>query len=64
MAAVLAPGDGAVLSHRAAAALWGIRPSSGRPEVTLPRRGHASAGFTRHYSLIPLDEVTTERGIR
>jgi hypothetical protein len=35
MAATLAT-DG-ILSHRSAAALWGIRPSSGRIEVTTPR---------------------------
>jgi len=29
MAAVLAGGPGAVLSHRSAAALWGLRLSSG-----------------------------------
>src|SRR5437868_6087733 len=29
MAAVLAAGDGAVLSHRSAAALWGMRPPGG-----------------------------------
>ena len=38
LAAVLACGDGAVLSHRSAAALWGIRPSaSARIDVTVPR---------------------------
>jgi hypothetical protein len=34
LAAVLACGEGAVLSHRSAAALWGIRPYSGAIEVT------------------------------
>jgi predicted transcriptional regulator of viral defense system len=39
MAAVLACGSGAVLSHRSAAALIGLRPSaSSRTEVTVPRR--------------------------
>lgn len=37
LAAVLACGPGAVLSHRAAAALWGIRPVPRRAEVTAPR---------------------------
>src|SRR4051794_35211666 len=36
IAAVLAAGPGAVLSHRSAAALWGIRPS-GAIDVTLTR---------------------------
>jgi very-short-patch-repair endonuclease len=38
MAAVLACGRHAVLSHRSAAALWGIRPTAAaRAEVTVPR---------------------------
>jgi very-short-patch-repair endonuclease len=43
MAAVLRCGAGAVLSHRSAAALWGIRPTgAARVDVTVPRdRGHA-----------------------
>lgn len=36
MAAVLACGSGAVLSHRSAAALWGIGPSPPVTEVTIP----------------------------
>lgn len=44
LAAVLACGSEAVLSHRSAAALWGIRPTSAaRIDVTLPRTsGHRS----------------------
>jgi very-short-patch-repair endonuclease len=39
MAAVLACGDGAVLSHLSAADLWGFgREASGRLDVTIPRR--------------------------
>ena len=39
MAAVLVCGDGAVLSHRSAAELWGIgREQTGRIDVTVPRR--------------------------
>lgn len=39
MAAVLACGDGAVLSHRSAAELWGIGyEEQGRIDVTIPRR--------------------------
>jgi Protein of unknown function (DUF559)/Transcriptional regulator, AbiEi antitoxin len=38
LAAVLACGDGAALSHRSAAELWGIRPSAAaRIDVTVPR---------------------------
>jgi hypothetical protein len=36
MAAVLACGEGAVLSHDSAAALWGLRPWPRTPEVTTP----------------------------
>jgi hypothetical protein len=36
MAAVLACGDQAVLSHESAAALWGVRPWPRLPEVTCP----------------------------
>jgi very-short-patch-repair endonuclease len=40
MAAVLACGDGAVLSHRAAAALWDLRPlPAGAIDVTTRRQG-------------------------
>jgi very-short-patch-repair endonuclease len=50
MAAVLACGPDAVLSHRSAAALWGIRQSSGtRIDVTAPgRRGRTPAGIAAH----------------
>src|SRR2546422_13155 len=37
LAAVLACGPGAVLSHRSAADLWGLRAGSGRIELTVPR---------------------------
>jgi len=36
MAAVLGGGAGAVLSHASAAALWGVVPASGLPEITVP----------------------------
>jgi hypothetical protein len=40
MAAVLACGEGAVLSHGSAAALWGLlRPIGGPIDVTVPTRG-------------------------
>lgn len=40
-AAVLACGDGAVLSHASAAAAWGMRPHSGRIDVSVGRGGRA-----------------------
>jgi hypothetical protein len=50
MAAVLACGPGAVASHRTAAALHGLRPSSRTPiDVMAPnRRGRAVAGIDAH----------------
>jgi very-short-patch-repair endonuclease len=64
MAAVLAAGPGAALSHRSAAALWGIRPSA-RPviEVTAARRARPGRGIQPHRGRLPDDEVTTVVGI-
>jgi very-short-patch-repair endonuclease/predicted transcriptional regulator of viral defense system len=43
LAAVLAAGPNAVLSHRSAAALWGLRPAAGsRIDVTVHARGRGS----------------------
>ncbi|MDX6643321.1 MAG: hypothetical protein QOD76_1283 [Solirubrobacteraceae bacterium] len=58
MAAVLAGGDGAALSHRSAAALWGIRPTS-RPriEVTVPQTRRSRPRIEFHRSRLPFDEV-------
>ena len=66
MAAVLAYGPGAVLSHRSAAGLWNLRPDN-RPsvEISVPRRSpkrrrgvdvHGMPGLTRK-------DVTVHRGI-
>lgn len=65
MAAALAVGDGAVVSHASAADLWGLRPTSQRDvDVTTPRYGHPRAGVRVHRtsSLTP-DEVASVRGI-
>jgi hypothetical protein len=64
MAAVLAAGPGAVLSHRSAGALWGIRPSA-RPrfDVTLPRWVPDRPGIEIHHAVLPADEVTRLDGI-
>lgn len=50
MAAVLAGGPGAVLSHASAAALWGLRPTAKtRIDVTVPgRRGRGRPGIALH----------------
>jgi len=64
MAAVLAAGPGAALSHRPAAALWGIRADArGRVEVTTPHRVVARAGIQARLALLPADERTNVDGI-
>ena len=66
MAAVLACGPGAVLSHRSAAYLWGLVDSWEEPiDVTAPnRRGRSPDGVAAHRdgSLQPID-MTTLYGI-
>ncbi len=63
-AAVLAGGPGAVLSHRAAAALWGIREtSSGSIEITVTSKSRSRGAIRRHFAELPADEVTTRHGI-
>jgi Transcriptional regulator, AbiEi antitoxin/Protein of unknown function (DUF559) len=61
MAAVLACGPGAVLSHRAAGALWGLIRWPRTLEVTAPT-GHRVPGIQSHRSR-NLSEVTTHYGI-
>jgi very-short-patch-repair endonuclease len=64
MAAVLACGDGAVLSHRAAGRLLGIIPfGSGLPEVTRPTGWRPQPGIVQHRSLLSPDEVELVAGI-
>lgn len=64
MAAVIACGPEAVLSHRSAAALWGLREDGrSRIDVTAPgRRGRIPAGIDahRHGSLRPLDRAAVD----
>ena len=64
MAAVLFCGVGAVLSHRSAAALWGIRGNSSRAiEATSCSKARSRDGIHRHFATLPADEVAVERGI-
>jgi very-short-patch-repair endonuclease len=67
MAAVLACGPGAALSHASAAALWGIRPTAAEyTEVTVPGTGarrRPRLRIHRSRSLAPV-EVTTRHRIR
>lgn len=64
MAAVIACGDGAVLSHRAAGQLLGIIPlGDGLPEVTRPRGWRSQPGIVQHRSPLSADEVEVVAGI-
>jgi very-short-patch-repair endonuclease len=64
MAAVLAGGRDAVLSHRSAGALWGIQPSQRWPvDVTTRRKLQSRPGIHFHRSRLPPDEVTVHEGI-
>ena len=64
MAAVLAGGERAVLSHWSAASLWGIRPGGGpRSHVTVPRRRRSTERIVFHYAELDGDEVGEEEGI-
>ncbi len=64
MAAVLASGPDAVLSHWSAAALWVIRPNSrGIVDVTDPVKSRTWDGIRRHHKSLPHDEITVKEGI-
>jgi very-short-patch-repair endonuclease len=64
MAAVLASGPDAVLSHWSAAALWQIRPNArSRIDVTVPHRSRSSGLIGRHISRLPPDERALHEGI-
>jgi very-short-patch-repair endonuclease len=64
MAAVLACGDGAALSHRSAGWLLGILPlGNGLPEVTRSKGWRSQAGIVTHRSPLSPDEVDVVDGI-
>jgi hypothetical protein len=66
LAAVLAAGDGAALSHRSAAILWGIhRSDAARIDVTVPRTCgfRSTKAIAVHRPRLP-PAVTTHAGIR
>lgn len=67
MAAVLACGPGAVLSHRSAAELWGLLRPAGRfaIDVTAPgRRGRAPDGINAHrHGSLQAPDRTSVQGI-
>jgi Protein of unknown function (DUF559)/Transcriptional regulator, AbiEi antitoxin len=66
MAAVLAAGPGAALSHASAAAAWDLRPSAGVIDVSMPTRAgrdrRRGLRIHRRAALRPAD-VTVRRGI-
>lgn len=63
-AAWLASGEGSAVSHVSAAAYWGIRRSSGRIHVSIPRgrRGHPGLHVHRPRSL-PLEDIVHRDGL-
>jgi very-short-patch-repair endonuclease len=64
MAAVLAAGPDAVLSHRSAAALWAIRPTARtRIEVTVAVKRRSTADIQIHHARLASDEVMVRDGI-
>jgi very-short-patch-repair endonuclease len=64
MAAVLAAGPGATLSHRSAAALWDLhRSAQTRIEVSTPSRRRHRPGIEVHRAGLQPDEVTEVDGI-
>lgn len=64
MAAVLASGPEALLSHRSAAALWGLRGySEGAVHVTVPHKSTSARQIRRHSSKVPPDERAINEGI-
>ena len=64
MAAVLACGPGAVLSHRSAAALWAITPAWRGPEDVTAAGKHSHRGITTHRSTtLTRADITRHYGI-
>ena len=65
MAAVLAAGRRAVLSHRSAAALRAIRRGrDGNVDITMPSSRKPRPGITWHVTKLPADEITSLAAIR
>jgi very-short-patch-repair endonuclease len=64
MAAVLAGGEDAVLSHRSAAALWQILPARNPIHVASPIKRRNRDGIEFHTQSLQFDEVTEHDGIR
>jgi hypothetical protein len=63
MAAVLAGGPGAVLSHRAAGDELALTTWNGRPSITVPKWRPSTDRIEIHTSALPADEITNLDGI-
>jgi very-short-patch-repair endonuclease len=63
MAAVLALGPGALLSHRSAAALWGLRQDGWKTDITVPAQKRDRRFVRVHRAKLHPDEITREDGI-
>jgi len=63
IAAVLAGGRGAVLSHRSAAAHWNLLSPSSTVEIAVRGRAVSLQGVRIHRNRLRRDEVTVHRGI-
>lgn len=64
MAAVLASGAGAALSHRSAADLWALRAADRRVlHVTVSTKTRSTGTIQRHFGRLQTDEVATKAGI-
>jgi hypothetical protein len=63
MAAVLAHGDHALLSHRSAAALWGLQRPFGPVDVTSPQGRAGRHGVAFHECQLHSEDRTTVDGI-
>ncbi|MBK5219473.1 MAG: hypothetical protein JJE35_06785 [Thermoleophilia bacterium] len=63
LAAVLSRCPEAVLSHRSAAALWGIRDHhGGLIDIASPRKARSQGAIRAHHLMLPPDEVMTASG--
>jgi very-short-patch-repair endonuclease len=62
MAAVLACGDGAALSHFSAAVLWGMLSGDGRVHVTVPR-DRERRGLVAHRAPLPIGDLAKRANI-
>ena len=64
LAAVMAGGERAALSHRSAANLWGLRPSAGRVEITVSQADGGVPGVEVHRTrMLDAIDFTIEDGI-